>query len=133
MRRPRHPERQDGGEDDADRQRDEADRIPPVALLPVDHPEGEAADRERDDHGADPIELSGRLLVPAFGHVRVGGPERDQDQRDVDQEGRPPGDGVDQKATHHRAEDGGRPGGAGPDAEGAPLLLAAEIGGQQRQ
>src|SRR5439155_3878303 len=49
------------------------------------------------------------------------------------QEGGAPGDRVHQKATYDRAKDGGRPRGAGPDAEGAPLRLAFEVGGDQRQ
>src|SRR5205823_5795617 len=112
---------------------DEAKGVMPVALLTIDHPEGEPTDRERNDDRADPVEGTGGLLVATLGNVLVGGPECDQDERHVDQEGGAPGDRVHQKATYDRAKDGSRPRGAGPDAKGAPLRLAFEVGGDQRQ
>src|SRR5213078_2301930 len=133
MRRARHPQRQHRGEHDANTKGDEAEGVTPVALLTVDHPEGEPTDRTRNDDRTDPVERAGRLLVAALWNVLVGGPERDQDERHVDQEGGAPGDRVHEKATHDRAKDGGRPRGAGPDAKGAPLRLAFEVGGDQRQ
>ena len=61
MRRSHHPEGKRRGREHAEREDDVADRIAPLALLAVDRAEREAADRERDDRGADPVELRRRL------------------------------------------------------------------------
>ncbi len=128
-----HPEGKRRGREDAKREDDVADGILPLALLAVDRAEGQAADRERHDPGAQPVELRRRLVVAALRHVLPGRPERDEHQRHIYKEGGAPGDGVDEQASDHRAEDGGGARGAGPGAEGAALLLAREVRGQERQ
>ena len=119
-----HPEGKRRGRKDAERQHDVADGILPLALLAVDRPEREAADCERHDPGAQPVELGRRLVVAALRHVLPCRPAGEEHQRHINKEGGAPGDGVDEQASDHRAEDGGRARGAGPGAERAALLLA---------
>src|SRR5438105_14989576 len=133
MARPLHPDRECDRRQHADRERDEADRVAPGPLLAVDRAEGEPTHRKADDRGADPVKRRRGLLIPALGHVAPGRPGRHRDERDVDEEGGPPRDGVDEDAADQRAEDGRRPRGAGPDAECPSLLLAREVGREERQ
>ena len=77
--------------------------------------------------------MRGRLVIAALRDVLPGGPRRQKDQGNVDQEGSPPRDGVDEQSADHGPEDGGRAGRAGPDTECPALLLAGEVGGQQSE
>jgi hypothetical protein len=90
------------------------------------------ADGHRRQRRSDPVEVAGGVLVTAFRDVsqRV---QREEDEGNVDQEDRPPADAVDQHPADERPEDRGARGRAGPDAECPSLLLALEVGGQQRQ
>ena len=116
-----------------DRQGDEGDRVAPLTLLAVDRPEGEAADGQRDDRGAQPVEARRSLLVATLLDVRQHRVESEGDERDVEQEHRAPGNGVHQHAADEGPEQGGSRGRAGPDAVGAGLAGPREGGGDQRE
>ena len=105
----------------------------PRPLLAVDRPEREAADRERDDGRAGPVELRRGLLIAALRHVLPGRPRRHRHQRNVEKERGPPRDRVDQETADQRAEDRGRAGGAGPRPECSSLLAARKVSRDQRQ
>ena len=103
----------------AERRARRSHRVAPVPLLAVDGAEGEAADRQRHDRGAQPVEARRRLLVAALLDVPQHRVEGQRDERDVDQEDGAPGDGVDQDAADEGPEQGRARGRAGPDPEGA--------------
>ncbi len=102
---PHHPDGQGDHAKHANSQGDVSDRVAPGALLTVDRAKREAADGQRDDHRADPVEMRGRLLIPAFRNVLPGRPCGHDHERDVDEECRPPRDGVDQQPAEQRPED----------------------------
>jgi len=104
MAPPGHQEGQCARRDGTDPEGNEGDRVAPLPLLAVDRPEGEAADAEGDDPGAEPVEAGAGILIATLLHVPQDRVEGQQDQRDVDQEGGPPGDGVDQDAAHERPQ-----------------------------
>ena len=133
VRNPPHIEGERDRAEHADGERHVPQWILPIALLAVNGAEGEPADRQRHDRRPDPVEMPAGGFVAAFRHVDVGRPERDEDQRHVDEEGRPPGDRVNQQAADEGTEDGGGPRGAGPEAEGSALRFALEVSGEERQ
>ena len=133
MPRPRHPERQRHRGHDACRQRDVAERVAPRPLLAVDGAECKPSHGQGDDGGPHPVERRGGRLVATLRHVLPGRPRRHRDQGKVDEKGRSPRDRVDQNAADHGPEDGRRARCAGPCAERAALLLAREVGGEERQ
>ena len=105
----------------------------PLLVLATDRTEGETADGEGDDDGAEPVELAGRVLVTGLGHVPAGRVEGEQDDRDVDEERCPPRDVVDEDAPEGRAEDRCRGRCRRPDPEGTATLGAFERRGDDRQ
>src|SRR5207248_4946033 len=104
----------------------EAERVAPFALLPVDRAEGEPADGDRDDERAEPVEPARGALGAALLDVPRRRPERDEQERHVDEEHGPPGHRVDEDPADEGAEDGRRGGGGRPQAERAALRLATE-------
>ncbi len=113
-----HQEREGDQGDKPDAQGDEGDRIGPLLGLAADRPEGEPADGQGDDDGAEPVEaarspFSSRLSCDV-GDRRVQG---DDHERDVDQEGDPPADRLDQQPAQGRPEDRRGRGGRRPDPE----------------
>ncbi len=53
----RHEDREDDESRDPEGEGDPGDRIRPLALLAADEPEREAADGDRGDERADPVEM----------------------------------------------------------------------------
>ena len=133
MLRAHHPEGKGDGRHHAHPEDHETERVVPRPLLAVDRPEREAADRERDDGRAGPVELRRGLLIAALRHVLPGCPRRHRHQRNVEKERGPPRDRVDQETADQRAEDRGRAGGAGPRPERPSLLAARKVSRDQRQ
>ena len=68
---PGHEDREGDRADDPDAERDESERVVPLLVLAADGPEGQAADRERHDHRAQPVEPAGRLFVARLLHVHA--------------------------------------------------------------
>ena len=77
--------------------------------------------------------MAGRVRVLRLRDVPHGGEVGDRQQRQVDQERRPPRDRVDQHPADERPEDRGRRRRAGPDTERASPFLPVEARGDDRQ
>ena len=89
----------------ADRDRRPGDGVRPLLFAAADHPERQAADGDRRDDRAEPVEPAARVVssaIPATWRQRD--PQREGEDRDVDQEGDPPADRVHQQAADERAE-----------------------------
>src|SRR5258708_21505141 len=133
MLRTHHPERQSHRGDRTKRQRRVAGRISPSSLLAVDRAEGEPTHGEKHDAGPNPIELGCRVLVATLWNMSPRRPCRKRDERNIDEEGRPPGDAVDEEAADNRTEKRGGGRSTRPQPERAALLFTSEIGGDERQ
>ena len=72
--------------------------------------------------------MAGGLLVPRLRDVADRGVEREEDERDVDQERRAPGNGFHQEAPDERTQDRRAGRRSGPQSEGTALLLPLEGG-----
>src|SRR5437667_188511 len=79
------------------------------------------ADRERDDERAEPVDPARRTLRATLLDVSQRRPDRDDQERDVDEEHRPPRHPIDEHPTDERPEDRRRRGCRGPEAERATL------------
>ena len=110
-----------------------ARRVGPLLLLATDEPEADAADRDRDDRRAQPVEPSRRVRVERLRHVAHGRVQGQQHQRHVDQEREAPRERVDDDAADEGTHDGQRGGGGGPQPERAGTRLALEVGRDERQ
>src|SRR5207253_8758619 len=127
-----HPRRRRGG-DEPRRKNQVAKGVPPRTLLAVDRAKRQAADGQRDDGSADPVERWRLALLAALRHVLPGCPGGHGDQWDVDEKRGAPRDRVDEDAADQGTKDGGRAGRARPGAKRPALLLAREVGGEDRK
>ena len=107
--------------------------VRPLVGLAADDPEREAADGERRDGSPEPVEPAGRFLVARFLDVADGRPQREREQRDVDQERDPPARRVDEGAADDRPEHRQGRRGRRPDAEGPGASDAVEGVGDERE
>ena len=128
-----HQDREEHERDHPDDDGDPGGRVGPLVRLAADEAERETADGERRDDRAEPVEPAGRLGVPRLLDVGQRRPQREREQRDVDQEREPPADGVDEDPADDRPEDGQRRGRRGPDAERAAARRALEGVGDERE
>ena len=133
MSRQRHPDDESHARDRPYEQRRRTDGVAPFVLLAVDCAECQPTNCQGHDDGSQPIEGPARVRVLAFLHVTPARPQGDGDQRHVQEEDGSPGDGVDEDATHHRAQDRSRGGCGGPQPEGAASLRAGESMREQRE
>ena len=127
-----HQDRDGHGRDQADDQRDPRHRILPVLLLATRRAEREPSDRDRDDRGAEPVEVPRGALVTALRDARRR-PQRQEHERHVDEEGEAPRQALHEDAAEERADDRGRRRSGRPEADRAPALLAVEVGGDDRE
>ena len=133
MRRAQHPDGQQCQGCAANAERHECRRTVPRPLLSRDRADDESPHGQRGQEGAGYVEAPRRARIPAFADVPPGHPQRDQDERHIDQEHRPPRDRVHQQASEEGTEDRESGRGAGPDPKRTPLFLAAEGGRNERQ
>ena len=132
LRTLQHQDRDGHGGGQADDERHPRHRILPVLLLATGRAEREAADGDRDDRGAEPVEVPRGALVAALRHARRG-PQRQEHERDVDEERQAPRQALHEDAAEERTDDRGRRCARRPEADRAPALLAVEERGDDRE
>ena len=116
---PGHQDRERDQRDDSDRDRDPGREVLPLVGLAADDTECQPADRECRDERSEPVEPAGRLGVARLLDVSQGRPQGEPEERDVDQEGDPPADGVDEEPAEDRSDYGQGGCRCCPDAERA--------------
>ncbi len=116
------------GRDGGARERGDGRRGGPAPVVPADEREGEQSEGCGDEDRSEELGHAVRGLVAALAERAGSGPDRDRDEREVDEEDPAPAGELDERATEDGPDGRGERRGCTPEADaGGALIVGVEV------